>query len=54
MGAYEEGGRWIRQVLSEGDVSAAACAVADLNGDRKPDIACIGAATQNLILYTQQ
>ncbi len=51
---YEEGGRWIRQVLSEGDVSAAACAVADLNGDRKLDIACIGAATQNLILYTQQ
>jgi hypothetical protein len=47
-------GRWIRQVLSEGEVSAAACAVADLNGDRKPDIACIGAATQNLILYTQQ
>jgi hypothetical protein len=51
---YEEGGRWIRQVLSEGAVSAAACTVADLNRDRKLDIACIGAATQNLILYTQK
>jgi len=51
---YEESGRWIRQVLSEGEVSAAACTVADLNSDRKPDIACIGAATQNLVLYTQK
>lgn len=51
---YEESGRWIRQVLSEGAVSAAACVAADLTGDRKADIACIGAATQNLILYTQK
>lgn len=51
---YEEGGRWIRQVLSEGEVAAAACAVADLNNDKKLDIACIGSATQNLILYTQK
>jgi len=51
---YEEDGRWIRQVLSEGAVAAAACAVADLNNDRKPDIACIGATTLNLILYTQK
>lgn len=51
---YEEGGRWIRHVVSEGAVSAAACTVALLNGDNKPDIACIGAATQNLILYTQK
>lgn len=51
---YEEDGRWIRQILSEGEVSAAACIVADLNRDRKPDIACIGSATQNLVLYTQK
>lgn len=51
---YEEGGRWIRQILSEGEVSAAACVAVDLNHDRKPDIACIGSATQNLVLYTQK
>ncbi|MBL8240407.1 MAG: VCBS repeat-containing protein [Bryobacterales bacterium] len=51
---YEEGGRWIRQVVSEGAVAAAACTVADLNNDRRPDIACIGSATRNLMLYTQK
>jgi hypothetical protein len=48
---YEERGRWIRQVVSEGEVAAAACTVADLNGDRKPDLACIASATQNLVVY---
>ena len=41
-------------LLSCPELSAAACVVADLNRDRKPDIACIGAATQNLVLYTQK
>jgi hypothetical protein len=32
-------------------ISAAACAIADLNGDGRPDIACIGSATANLKWY---
>lgn len=51
---YEESKRWIRQIVSEGEVAAAACAVADLNNDRKPDLACIGSATQNLVVYWQR
>jgi len=35
------GGDWTRSVLDDGGMGAAACAVADLNGDRRPDIACI-------------
>jgi hypothetical protein len=45
------GARWTRQVLDDGGMSAAGCAVADLNGDGRPDIACIGTATTNLKWY---
>jgi len=34
------GGRWTRDVLDKG-MGAAACAVADLDGDGRPDITCI-------------
>lgn len=40
-----------RQTLDEGGMGAAACAVADLNADGRPDIACIGTATANLKWY---
>jgi hypothetical protein len=46
-----DGERWSRQTLDEGGMSAATCAVADLNGDGRPDIACIGSATANLKWY---
>jgi hypothetical protein len=46
-----DGHKWQRQVLDRGDMSAASCAVADLNGDGRPDVACIGSATHNLKLY---
>lgn len=46
-----DGNRWNRQTLDDGGISAAACAVADLNGDGKIDIACIGSATHNLKWY---
>jgi len=50
--SYEAAGkRWIRQKLDDGGMAAAACAVADLNDDRRIDIACIGAATANLKWY---
>ncbi|HEY1213649.1 MAG TPA: VCBS repeat-containing protein [Bryobacteraceae bacterium] len=45
------GTKWERQILEQGEVSAAGCVVAELHGKRAPDIACIGSATHNLILY---
>lgn len=44
------GKEWTRETLDSG-VAAAACAVGDLNGDGKVDIACIGSATANLKWY---
>ncbi|MEZ5354914.1 MAG: VCBS repeat-containing protein [Bryobacteraceae bacterium] len=45
------GSRWERTKLDDGGIAAAACATADLNGDGRPDIACIGSATTNLKWY---
>ncbi len=45
------GERWTREILDDGGMGAAACAVADFNGDGKLDIACIGSATANLKWY---
>jgi hypothetical protein len=42
---------WTRHVLDDGGMAAASCAVADLNGDGRLDIACIGSATANLKWY---
>jgi len=44
-------GEWTHQVLDEGKMSASGCVTADLNGDRRPDIVCIGASTANLKWY---
>jgi hypothetical protein len=46
-----DGRQWSKQPLDDGGVAAAACAVADLNGDGRTDVACIGAATANLKWY---
>jgi FG-GAP-like repeat len=45
------GTRWSRQILDDGGIAAAGCAVSDLSGDGRPDVACIGAATANLKWY---
>ncbi len=45
-----EGAQWSKVVL-DGGMPAAACAIGDLNGDGRPDIACIGSATANLKWY---
>lgn len=42
--------KWTRQVVDEG-ITAAQCSAADLNGDREPDLVCIGSATADLKLY---
>jgi len=42
---------WSKDLLDDGGMAAAGCAVADLNGDGKPDVACIGTATANLRWY---
>ena len=43
--------KWVKQILDNGGIAAAACAVADLNGNGKIDVACIGSATMNLKWY---
>jgi hypothetical protein len=48
--ADSRGERWQNTVL-DGGIAAADCIVGDFTGDRKPDIACIGASTHNLKLY---
>jgi hypothetical protein len=42
---------WSKQALDDGGMAAAGCAVADLNGDARPDVVCIGTATANLKWY---
>jgi len=46
-----KGDRWTREALDDGGMAAACCVVADLNADRRPDIACIGSSTANLKWY---
>ena len=58
---YDPAGRWLRasgaqmtewnRTLLDDKIAAASCAAADLNGDGKIDIACIGASTMNLKWY---
>lgn len=48
---YSGGGKWTRQTLDDGGMAAASCASADLDGDGRPDLACIGTATANLKVY---
>ncbi|HWE00489.1 MAG TPA: hypothetical protein VG345_15665, partial [Bryobacteraceae bacterium] len=47
--AQHDSGRKI--IVDSGAMAAAACAAADLNGDGRTDLACIGAATANLKWY---
>ena len=48
---YADGEGWAKRVLDDGGITAAACAAADLNGDGRIDVACIGSATANLKWY---
>ncbi len=42
---------WTKETLDDGGMAGAGCAVADLNGDKRLDVACIGTATSNLKWY---
>ena len=42
---------WSKSVLDDGGMAAAGCAIADLNGDGRLDVVCIGTATANLKWY---
>jgi hypothetical protein len=44
-------GTWAKSPVGTGGMAAAACAAADLNGDGRIDLACIGSATANLKWY---
>lgn len=44
------GARWTREVLDE-DMSPSGCTVADINGDGRIDLVCIGGRTANLKWY---
>ena len=46
-----DGKQWVKSLLDEGGMAAAGCAVGDLNGDGRPDIACISTATATLKWY---
>ncbi|MFI5232513.1 MAG: FG-GAP repeat domain-containing protein [Gemmatimonadales bacterium] len=43
--------RWTKEALDAGGMAAAGCAAADMNGDKRPDVVCIGTATANLKWY---
>ena len=45
-----DGKQWVKSLLDD-NMAAAGCAVGDLNGDGRPDIACIGTSTANLKWY---
>jgi len=45
------GKRWERIALDEGDMAASGVAIADINGDGRLDIICVGTATSNIKWY---
>ena len=49
--ATKGGETWSRRVVDQGGMAGAGCAAADLNGDKRTDIVCIGSATANLKWY---
>lgn len=43
--------RWQTHTILDGKIATASCVTADFNADGRPDLACIGGITQNLMLF---
>jgi hypothetical protein len=50
-GQLADGQAWTRTLLDATLMGASGCAAADLNADRRVDLACISSATANLKWY---
>lgn len=50
----EQGTKWSRQLVDPGGVAVEDLAVADLDGDGRPDIVAVGRATKNVRIYWNQ
>jgi hypothetical protein len=49
---YRNNGKtWTKSPLDEGGMAGAGCAIADLNGDKRLDVICIGTSTANVKWY---
>jgi len=46
------GKRWTRHVLDPGGIAAADCKIGDFGGNGRPAIACVGASTANVKIYS--
>ena len=49
--ASKDGSTWSKRAIDEGGMAGAGCAAADLNGDKRVDVVCIGTATANVKWY---
>jgi hypothetical protein len=47
----DKGSKWARHIVEDGGVAVEALAVADLNGDGRPDIVAVGRQTGNVRIY---
>jgi hypothetical protein len=50
----DRGERWARQLIDPGGVAVEDLAVADLDGDGRPDIVAVGRQTRNVRIYWNQ
>lgn len=44
--------KWAVTPIWDGKIAANACVAADLDGDKRPEVICIGGATANLVVFT--
>jgi hypothetical protein len=50
----QTGERWTRHVLDPGGIAAADCKIGAFNRDRRPAVACVGASTANVKVYSRR
>ena len=47
----DKGENWEHQLIDDGGMAGSGCVKADINGDGRPDVVCIGSSTGNLKWY---